>query len=188
MIIGCSDARVDPAFTFDTEPGDVFMVRNVANIVPPYMPDGDYHGTSAALEFAVRFLEVPHIVVLGHAQCGGIAALLRQGGSGVATDFIEPWMSIVSTARETALAIAHECGHAPDAPETHRLCEQEGIRASLANLLTFPWIAQRVEAGQLQIHGWYFDIPSGTLSVLGADSRFAAVPAEDDAAPAPPSP
>lgn len=166
MIIGCADARVDPAITFDTAPGDVFMVRNVANVVPPYAPDGDYHGTSAAIEFAVRGLEVKNIIVLGHARCGGIATLVGMDDAAPKTDFIEPWMQVAIPARERARVIAEREGRAGDHLRLCHLTEVEGVKTSLANLMTFPWIAERVVDGRLAVHGLYFDITSGALMRL----------------------
>lgn len=168
MIIGCSDSRVDPAILFGTAPGEVFVVRNVANLVPPYAPSADYHGTSAAVEFAVRSLKVEHIIVLGHARCGGIAALLDDV-SGLGDDFIRPWMQIAAPARERALAEAAHAGLDP-----HRCCEHEAIKVSLANLRGFPWIAERVQAGALDLHGWYFDLETGELLRL-VDGLFVPV-------------
>ncbi|HEV2678021.1 MAG TPA: carbonic anhydrase [Aliidongia sp.] len=157
MVITCADSRVDPQMIFDAKPGEIFCVRNVANLVPPYAPDSDHHGTSAALEFAVRSLKVEHIVVLGHARCGGIRALLQGGEQG---DFIGRWMEIAAPARERALAAAA----AATASETvQHLCEHESIRITLENIMTFPWIAERVQAGQLQLHGWHFDFERGEL-------------------------
>lgn len=175
MIIGCSDARVDPAQTFDTGPGEVFMVRNVANLVPPYNPNSDFHGTSAALEFAVRGLQVQNIVVLGHARCGGIAALMGVGALNK-TDFIEPWMKIAAPARDRARDAAHRAGHAVDSPEACALCEMEAVRVSISNVLTFPWVAQNVAAGTLAVHGWYFDITNGSLSRLEVSGTFELIP------------
>ena len=170
MMIGCSDSRVDPAITFDTSPGEVFMVRNVAAIVPPYAPDGHHHATSSALEFAVKGLEVRNIVVLGHARCGGIAALMR-GEDAPPTDFIGLWTSILAPAREKALEQSpHDHVHAQE------LCEQEGVRVSCANLHTYPWIAERVRGGKLVIHGWYFDLTTGELYRLDPDGHFSRVP------------
>jgi carbonic anhydrase len=165
MVIGCSDSRVDPAILFGTEPGEIFVVRNVANLVPPYAPSADYHGTSAAVEFAVRSLKVEHVIVLGHARCGGIAALLDDF-SGLGADFVRPWMQIAAPAKERALAAAGEQGADP-----HRCCEHEAIKTSLANLKSFPWIAERMMAGTLHLHGWYFDLETGELLQL-QDGRF----------------
>ena len=158
LVLGCCDSRVDPAIILDCDPGDLFVIRNVANLVPPFEHAGHYHGTSAALEFGVCNLGIEHIIVLGHAQCGGIRALM-EGTSGEGHSFIRSWMKLADSAREKVLS-----GH----PESDiRLlakdCEKEAILASLSNLMTFPWIRSRVEAGTLELHGWYFDIDEGTL-------------------------
>lgn len=158
MIIGCADSRVDPLLITGAGPGDLFVVRNVANLVPPYAPDGHYHGTSAALEFAVRTLEVEHIVVLGHAQCGGVGALLEGSPmAGRGDDFIAAWMSIAEPARRRALSLP--------LPEDgrRRACELETIKVSLDNLMTFPWIREGVADNRLTLHGWYFDLARGSL-------------------------
>ncbi len=158
MVITCADSRVDPQLIFDAQPGEIFCIRNVANLVPRYTPDMAHHGTSAALEFAVRSLKVEHIIVLGHANCGGIRALLEGGEQG---DFIGRWMEIAAPARERALAAS------VDAPETAaHVCERESIRVTVDNLMTFPWVAERVEAGLLQLHGCHFDIENGVLERL----------------------
>ncbi len=164
MMISCSDSRIDPGLKFGAEPGDIFMVRNVANIVPPYTPDGDHHGTSAALEFAVQVLEVENIVVMGHAKCGGIGALVSQQKN--ALDFVASWMTIAQSAYETAVAVTQ------DPIKLQRLCELEAVKVSLNNLLTFPWIKSRVDSGKLQIHGWYFDLETGTLHRLNSSGAF----------------
>ena len=166
MIVGCADSRIDPLLITGAGPGDLFILRNVANLVPPYAPDGHYHGTSAALEFAVRTLEVEHIVVLGHAQCGGVAALLEGSPmAGHGDDFIAAWMSIAEPARRRALALTGS------AEERRQGCEFETIKVSLDNLMTFPWIAARVADGRLALHGWYFDLPRGSLLRLDPATR-----------------
>ena len=167
MVVACVDSRVDPAVIFDTAPGQLLTIRNVANLVPPYAPDAAYHGTSAALEFGIRVLEIPHLVVLGHGQCGGVRALL-DGTPTAAGDFVGQWMSIAEPARRAAL----RCDE-PEARE--RCCEHEVVRISLANLRSFPWIAEREAAGKLTLHGAWFAIRTGVLGVLGADGVFADV-------------
>ena len=159
MVIACCDSRVDPAIVMDCDPGDVFVVRNVANLVPPCETGGGYHGTSAALEFAVRCLNVQHVIVMGHAHCGGIRALLGdvQFSDG-AGQFIQPWMLIAEEARRVALAGEH-----PDAETRDVACEQAAIRISLENLMSFPFVRDAVAAGRLQCHGWYFDFDRGHL-------------------------
>ncbi len=150
---------------FDAAPGQLLSVRNVANLVPPYAPDAAYHGTSAALEFGIQILEIPHLVVLGHGQCGGVTALLR-GAAIMRGDFVGQWMSLAEPARERAL----RCDPAIPA---QLCCEEEVIRVSLRNLMTFPWIAARVASGQLHLHGAWFAIHSGVLKILGDDGTFA---------------
>jgi len=176
MVIACCDSRVDPAIITDCDPGDLFVVRNVANLVPPYETSGHYHGTSAALEFAVRFLAVRHVVVLGHARCGGIRALLQGLDSGEdRSQFIQPWMEIAAAARDKAAGGAGKPGSA----DSERACEQAAIEASLGNLLTFPWIRRRVESRQLWLHGWYFDMDRGELlRHLAEPGRFESLSAE----------
>jgi carbonic anhydrase len=167
LVIACSDSRVDPGMVFNAAPGELFIVRNVANLVPPYNPDGDYHGTSAALEFAVCVLEVPRIVVLGHAMCGGVQALLRGFPKG-ARDFVEPWMNgIAAEARSRTLACV-----AAETDDAQAQCELETVKLSLRNLMSFPWVADRVAAGSLTLHGGSFDIRSGLLSHLAEDGSF----------------
>lgn len=166
LVVACCDARVDPALILDCAPGDLFVIRNVANLVPPAENQGHYHGTSAALEFGVRNLGVGNIIVLGHAQCGGIHALLE---GGVANDdsFIAEWMGIVDAAREQ---VERKLAGA-DNKVRHRACEQQAILVSLNNLMTFSWIRERVEQGTLTLHGWYFDIENGQLLGYDASTR-----------------
>lgn len=168
MVIACADSRVDPSMIFDAAPGELFTVRNIAALVPPYTPDAVHHGTSAALEFAVRVLKVSELIVLGHAMCGGVAALLH-GAPLERADFIDSWVSIAAPARARALACT-----APDAaPDAlQNLCESETIKLSLENLRGFPWIAAREAAGELRLHGASFDIRSGMLSLLDEAGRF----------------
>ena len=158
LVVGCCDSRVDPALILDCAPGDLFVIRNVANLVPPAENQGHYHGTSAALEFGVRNLAVQHIIVLGHAQCGGIHALL-EGGVAKDDTFIAAWMRIADAARKQ---VEQEFAGA-NSEVRHRACEQQAILVSLNNLMTFSWIHERVEQGRLTLHGWYFDIERGEL-------------------------
>ncbi len=166
LVVGCCDSRVDPALILDCAPGDLFVIRNVANLVPPAENQGHYHGTSAALEFGVRNLKVQHIIVLGHAQCGGIHALL-EGGVAKDDSFISEWMTIADAARQH---IEQEHANA-SSEERHRACEQQAILVSLENLMTFSWIRERVEQGSLSLHGWYFDIERGELLGYDATAR-----------------
>ncbi len=161
MIIACCDSRADPAAIFNAKPGALFVVRNVANLVPPFEPHGSFHGTSAALEFAVKGLNVEHIVVLGHARCGGIAAFLdeRHTHSGDQV-FIAPWLSILNSVRAEALQAA---GDGSDAEGRQRALEHAGIRLSIKNLTSFSFIKERVANRTLTLHGAYFDIATGAL-------------------------
>jgi len=184
MVVACSDSRVDPAIATDCDPGDLFVVRNVANLVPPFEEGGGYHGTSAALEFAVRCLHVEHVIVMGHARCGGIRALLGDiHFEGDAGRFITPWMSIAEEARRGVLASAGAGG----AEARASACEQQAVRISLANLMSFPFVRENVDAGRLQLHGWYFDLDRGELCgfdlVTGQYAPLAAgmaIPARDN--------
>lgn len=162
-VVACSDARVDPALLLQLEPGELFVVRNVANLVPPYAPDSHYHGTSAALEFAVRDLGVRHLIVLGHSQCGGIRALIdaESGGAGEPREFIASWVSIAGAAR------GQKQGHGHGSQSA----EQAAIKISLANMMTFPWIREGVEDDSLTLHGWWFDLKEGALWGVGDPSE-----------------
>jgi len=163
MLISCCDSRVDPETIFSAMPGELFVVRNVANLVPPYETSGKYHGVSAALEFAVLNLRVRHIVVMGHSGCGGIrAALDRDAARQSEAEFITNWMSMLDGDRDRVIA---EHGDRPQA-EVRALLEREAIKTSLANLRTFPCVQTLESRGRLSLHGSYFDIASGTLLVL----------------------
>ena len=158
LMIACSDSRVDPAILFHLSPGEIFVVRNVANLVPPFESNMGFHGVSAAIEFAVVNLEVENIIVLGHRQCGGIRALfqtenVRQGG------FVAQWMSIARNAKENVLA---KFPHG-DIDTLCRECERESIVTSLTNLKTFPFVSEAVKARGLQLIGIYFDLENGHL-------------------------
>lgn len=175
MVIACSDSRVDPTVIFDAEPGQMFVLRNVANLVPTYDPNGGQHGVSAAVEYAVTQLEVHHVIVLGHARCGGIAASFsgqfdnaEQGAGG----FIAAWMAMIAPARDRIRAAA---AMSPDI-DAHSALELEAIRISIGNLRSFPFVAAAEAAGTLQLQGALFDIADGILRVLDKDSgRFAPV-------------
>lgn len=175
LVVGCCDARVDPAIVTDCDPGDLFIIRNVANLVPPFETCGNFHGTSAALEFGVCHLDVENIVVLGHSQCGGIQALLEQAQE--PQGFISGWMKVASHARNRVLSRMH----GQSCEDQARACEQEAIRVSLDNLLTFPWILERVASKKLALHGWYFDMGRGELLRYDPDSnRFEAFSTSTD--------
>jgi len=159
LVIACSDSRVDPAIVMDCKPGDLFVVRNVANLVPPYEKGGGYHGVSAALEFGVCALGVENIIVLGHRQCGGIKALFEGIPEGLDGEFIKPW---VNMAKRAAERVREDHPHASD-DEKLCNCEMAGILVSLENLRTFPFIQQKLAQNQLNLYGWYFDIVSGQM-------------------------
>lgn len=158
LMVACCDSRVDPAILTDCDPGDLFTIRNVANLVPPCEHDNSHHGTSAALEFAVNNLEVENIIIMGHANCGGIKALW-EGVDNAQTQFIHPWVSIAQPAKDW---VKHTLSSASD-EEQLKACEQRAVLESLANLMTFSCIRERVEEGSLSLHGWYFDISAGEL-------------------------
>ncbi|MEA3012407.1 MAG: carbonic anhydrase [Sphingomonadales bacterium] len=163
MVIACSDSRVDPSQIFDARPGEMFVVRNVANLVPPFERDNHYHGVSAALEFAVTQLEVDELVVMGHGFCGGCAAALTgqfdnaEHGEG---HFIAHWIDMLAEARARIRAKYDVLDR-----EAFLEMELEGVRISLANLRTFPWVREREQAGRLKLHGAYFAISDGILHV-----------------------
>jgi carbonic anhydrase len=162
MVIGCCDSRVSPEVIFDSRPGELFVVRNVANLVPPYTPDGAQRAVSAALEFAVQALKVKHIVVLGHARCGGIRAYAEPGAPLSPGDFIGNWMALIAPAAETAGAPS-DYG-TPEAYLSH--LERTSVARTLDNLMTFPCVRILAERGRLALHGAYFDVATGELSVL----------------------
>ena len=169
VIIACCDSRVHPAHVMNTDPGDIFVVRNVANLVPAYVDDGKTHGTSAAIEFAVKHLKVPHIIVMGHSQCGGIRALMEGVHDSKTHKFIDPWMAIMAPAREQ---VTRDFASATLDEQCHQ-CEKAAIGISLENLMTFPFIVRALEAKQIQMHGWYFDIEKGLLLEMDkAQKRF----------------
>jgi carbonic anhydrase len=155
LVIGCSDSRVDPATIFGARPGELFVIRNVASVVPPYDTYGGYHGVSAAIAFAVLNLEVERIVVLGHEHCGGVEAAMSDEAHDLPTPFLSQWVSLLAPA-------IHKCG----AEKNQLEVEYESIRLSLGRLLTFPFIVERVKNVGLQLIGAHFKITDGTVSVL----------------------
>ncbi len=163
FVIACSDSRVDPAIVMDSLPGEIFVVRNVANIVPPYAPHTNNHGVSAALEYAVRYLKIPHIIVMGHASCGGIHALATSSEHTPPNEFITQWVHILDKAKTVADTALSQINTAENDKDRLRVYEQWGVRVSLENLLTFPWVKEAVDNGTLHIHGWYFDLHTGAL-------------------------
>ena len=172
MVIACSDSRVDPATIFDANPGEMFVVRNVAALVPPYQPDGNYHGVSAALEFAVTQLDVAEILVMGHGFCGGCAAALTRqfddarSGEG---HFIAHWIDMLDEARDHVLSrFGDHLGRS-----AFEAMEMAGVQVSLRNLRTFPWVNEREQAGTLRLRGAFFSIADGILHLLQEETgRF----------------
>jgi carbonic anhydrase len=164
LFLACSDSRADPALIFDAAPGDLFVVRNVANLVPPYQPDGGLHGVSSALEFGVKALKVSRIVVMGHALCGGVQAMRSDSGA-AGLDFVEAW---VDQGRPTVRQALATCDH----DHAVQVSEEAIVKLSLDNLRTFPWIAEREAAGALTLTGLHFGIADGVLRVLGDDGQF----------------
>ena len=149
MVIACCDSRVDPALILQCDPGDLFVVRNVANIVPPYEKDEMHHGTSAALEFGICFLQVKHLILLGHSQCGGIQALLQEDNSSKPNDFISNWVSLIK--------MDDYMNKQPDE------YAQLALLKSYQNCMTFPWIQEKIQQDELKLHVWFFDIKEGRI-------------------------
>lgn len=156
MVISCCDSRVDPALILQCDPGDLFVVRNIANIVPPYEKDEAHHGTSAALEFAICFLKVKHLILLGHSQCGGIQMLFNKQHA-APNDFISNWVSIVKAPHEKA--------------KTSDDYAKLALHDSLENCLTFPWLKDALEENRLNIHLWYFDVQKGQVFNYAKDAE-----------------
>lgn len=167
LIITCSDSRVDPSILFESNPGEIFVVRNVANLVPPYEKGGGFHGVSAAIEFAVQILKIKNVIVLGHRQCGGIRALM-DSHNGDDHSFVSQWMNIAADAKAKVLQDHPEVGFENQC----RHCEKEAIKVSIQNLRSFPFISQKETTGQLKILGLYFDLEMGQLNMLSSQSEF----------------
>ena len=161
LVVSCVDSRVDPQTVFGAAPGELLVVRNVAALVPPHKIDAGYHGTSAALEFGVRVLKVRRIVVLGHSQCGGVQAMLK-GVPSATPDFLGQWVALGEPA-------VSDLDRDVDDAELAKNGEAGVVGLSLKNLMTFPWIAEAVNAGRLDVHGFRFSIASGTLEALDGD-------------------
>ena len=167
MVIGCCDSRVDPDYLFQAKPGEIFVSRNVANLVPPYEPDDSYRGTSTAIEFAVQGLKVEHIVIMGHSLCGGIRACCEGvKGEKVEGVFLPIWTSMLKDEAEKILKENEDT----DIEVLAEKVEKQGIRFSLKNLKTFPFIAEAIAEERLQIHGAYFDIKTTQLYVLDQET------------------
>ncbi|MBN1403414.1 MAG: carbonic anhydrase [Opitutales bacterium] len=168
MLIGCSDSRVDPTLLTNSQPGDLFTVRNIANLVPPCERDLGKHGVSAALEYAVCELEVEDIVVMGHSNCGGIQSLMRGDCLPDSDSFIKRWMSIAAP----ALKQVREELKGKDEQLLRRALEQAAILLSIENLHSFPFIEKRMKEGKLSLHGWYFDMNDGHLLEYDYEQRL----------------
>jgi len=168
LVIACSDSRVDPAIVMNCQPGDMFVIRNVANLVPPYQPDNSYHGTSAALEFAIRELKVQHVIVFGHSQCGGIRALVENAKTADASySFVKKWMELAQSACDQTYenhpndSLEEKCHH----------CGHYAIINSLKNLATFPWISEGLKEEKLFIHGWFLNLSTGQIDAYDFGSE-----------------
>lgn len=170
LMVACSDSRVDPAIVLGCQPGDLFVVRNVANLIPPCESDHGYHGTSAALEFGIKALEIKNIVLFGHRRCGGIQSLFDEPQKNKEKlSFIEKWMGLARPAFEK---VQQEHTHL-SREDKIMTCEQYSLLNSLENLMSFDWIQERVNAKQLFLHAWYFDIQSGLIHVYDTlDNSF----------------
>ena len=164
LVIACCDSRVDPATIFDAYPGELFVIRNIANLAPPFEQGGGYHGTSAAIEFAVESLQVDTILVMGHAMCGGVAAALARGGDApIAPEgsFLDAWVGLLDTAKARLAA---------QDPNAQTALEHESVRVSLENLMSFPFVADRVADGRLTLAGAHYGVADGRLEILDPDT------------------
>ncbi|MDE7468734.1 MAG: carbonic anhydrase [Desulfovibrionaceae bacterium] len=164
LVIACSDSRVDPAILFSCSPGDIFVIRNVANIVPRYTPGSSIHGVSAAIEYAIVYLNVSHIILLGHSNCGGIASLYTE----VKGEFIGPWVNILREVKEDIDVVYADLSE----EERRRCCEMEAMRVSYSNLKTFPFIHERLKTGTLSLHTWFFDLRDAKLVHLDMEQEL----------------
>jgi len=167
LLVACCDSRADPSMVFSADPGELFVIRNVANLVPPYQPDSYYHGTSAALEFGITSLNIADVIVMGHERCGGIEALYEEGcGNAPKGEFIGSWISLAKDMRD------HVCAAHPDLDResTLRRMEHGAVLKSLEMLRTFPFIREREAQGSLRLHGWFYGIGTGLLSIYNPAS------------------
>lgn len=166
LVIGCSDSRVSPSVVFGAQPGDIFVARNIANIVPPHDPDGKPRSIGAVVEYAVKVLKVTDIVIKGHARCGGVAALVDGAKHLPPTDYLRAWVEVAAPAR-----LLFPTNFAELSADEQRLAsEQAVIQNSMMNLSGFPWVRERLENGTLRIHGWHFDFETGLLTRYDAES------------------
>ncbi len=166
MMVACSDSRVDPALLLQTDPGDLFMVRNIANIIPEYEKDGGHHGISAALEYGVSYLQVKHLVIFGHSSCGGIEALLYNDNLNKGNDFISSWIDLVKNKAYIDQALLE-----PSKLEKVDAYAKLALQQSYKNSMTFPWIKERVEENKLVIHLWFLDIKTGMITEYSPDTQ-----------------
>lgn len=166
MVIACADSRVDPAQIFAAAPGELFVVRNVAALVPPYEENGNYHGTSAAIEFAVEGLGVANIVVMGHGLCGGVAAALMAAEKRPVGRFIGPWVELLAEVRDRLIEQTESC----HPTIRQKALERMAVQQSVHNLTTFPFIARAIEERRLALHGAWFSIADGELHWLDWDA------------------
>lgn len=163
LMVACSDSRVDPALVLNSQPGDLFMIRNVANLIPPFEDDQAYHGTSAALEFGVCVLGIHHVILFGHTQCGGIQSLFDTAPhTPRLKSFVSKWMELARPAHQAALDFHGD----QSLEEKVTLCGQYSLINSLKNLMTFPWIQEKVQEGSLMLHAWNFDLSKGNLEAF----------------------
>lgn len=170
MIIACSDSRVNPAILTHAGLGELFIVNNVANLVPPYKEGNNtHHSTSSAVEFAVKNLNIEHIIIMGHSQCGGIKALMEGNTDNNEGEysFITPWMNIVKEARDKVISE----GAGLSSEEKNCLCEKTAILTSLKNLMSFPWVKFAVEENKLSLHAWYFELENAVLNIYDEDKQ-----------------
>jgi len=165
IVIACSDSRLSPAIMFNTAPGEIFVVRNIANIVPPYAADAGFHGTNAAIEFAVCELSVSNIIVLGHSHCGGVHRICEESRQRTSREFIDTWLSSANYVVKSDL----------QGGELYKYVEREMIINSTNNLLTFPWVKTRVESGDIELYSWWFDITSGELFSYKIDTGWSTI-------------
>jgi len=155
MIVSCCDSRVDPAIIFECDPGDLFVIRNIASLIPPYEKDEFHHGTSAALEFGIKILNVKHLIILGHSNCGGIENIRQNCDK--KNDFISNWLSILNSKNFNNLPLED--------------CIKTALTQSYDNCLTFPWIQEKIQSGELEIHTWFFDLKTGILNQYDKNTR-----------------
>lgn len=165
MVIACCDSRAAPETIFDAGPGELFVLRNVANLVPPFQPDAGQHGTSAAIEFAVNALNIENLIVLGHGRCGGIRAALNPGHALAQGDFIGKWMNLLAPVTEQVSTYSFLTS-----AERETVLERLSVRNSIRNLRTFPYIREREADGRLKVHGAWFDISTGELWVMDPET------------------